>query len=61
MLPEAVGGSDAELVDVFGEAVAHRPLAMMRRESAPEDARVAALSGLARDMVRLTGAATLAR
>ena len=61
VLPEAVGGNDPELVDVFGEAVAHRPLTMMRRESAPEDARVAALSGLARDMVRLTGAATLAR
>ena len=61
VLPEAVGGNDPELVDVLGEAVAHRPLTMMRRESAPEDARVAALSGLARDMVRLTGAATLAR
>ncbi|MYI56182.1 MAG: LysR family transcriptional regulator, partial [Acidimicrobiia bacterium] len=61
VLPEAVGGNDPELVDVLGEAVAHRPLAMMRRESAPEDARVAALSRLARDMVRLTGAATLAR
>lgn len=61
VLPEAVGGNDPELLDVFGEAVAHRPLAMMRRESAPDDARVAALSRLARDMVRLTGAATLAR
>jgi len=61
VLPEAVGADDPELVDVLGEAVAHRPLAMMRRESAPDDARVAALSRLARDMVRLTGAATLAR
>lgn len=61
VLPEAVGGNDPELVDVLGEAVAHRPLAMMRRESAPTDARVEALSRLARDMVRLTGAATLAR
>ena len=61
VLPEAVGGNDPELLDVLGEAVAHRPLAMMRRESAPDDARVAALSRLARDMVRLTGAATLAR
>ena len=61
VLPEAVGGSDPELRDVLGEAVARRPLAMMRRESAPDDARVASLSRLARDMVRLTGAATLAR
>ena len=61
VLPEAVGGNDPELVDVGGEAVAHRPLAMMRRESAPDDARVAALSRLARDMVRLTGAVILAR
>jgi len=61
VLPEAVGGNDPELVDAFGEAVAHRPLAMMRRESAPDDARVGALSRLAGDMVRLTGAATLAR
>ena len=60
VLPEAVGGNDPELVDVLGEAVAHRPLAMMRRESAPDDARVAALGRLARDMVSLTGAATLA-
>ncbi len=61
VLPEAVGGNDPGLVDVLGEAVARRPLAMMRRESAPDDARVAALGRLARDMVRLTGAATLAR
>ena len=61
VLPEAVGGNEPGLADVLGEAVAHRPLAMMRRESAPDDARVAALGRLARDMVRLTGAATLAR
>lgn len=61
VLPEAVGGNDPELVDVLGEAVARRPLAMMRRESAPDDARVAALGRLARDVVSLTGAATLAR
>ena len=60
VLPVAVGGNDAELVDVIGEAVARRPLVMMRRESAPDDARVEALSRLARDVVRLTGAATLA-
>ena len=61
VLPEAVGGNDPELRDVLGEPVARRPLAMMRRASAPEDARVEALGRLARDMVRLTGAATLAR
>ncbi|MYJ14444.1 MAG: LysR family transcriptional regulator [Acidimicrobiia bacterium] len=58
VLPAAVGGNDPSLRDVLGEAVALRPLTMMRRESAPDDARVAALGRLARDMVRLTGAAT---
>ncbi|MYK86918.1 MAG: hypothetical protein F4018_00340, partial [Acidobacteria bacterium] len=57
VLPAAVGGNDPSLRDVLGEAVALRPLTMMRRESAPDDARVAALGRLARDMVRLTGAA----
>ncbi len=61
VLPAAVGGNDPELVDVIGEAVALRPLTMLRRESAPYDARVAALGRLAGDVVRLTGAATLAR
>ena len=61
VLPEAVGGADPDLVDVSGKAVAHRPLVMLRRESAPPDARVEALSSLARDVARLTGAATPAR
>lgn len=61
VLPEAVGGNDPDLLDVLGEAVALRPLTMMRRQSAPDDARAAALGRLARDMVRLTGAATPAR
>ncbi len=61
VLPEAVGGRDPDLVDVTGEAVAHRPLVMLRRRSAPPDARVEALSRLARDVARLRGAATPAR
>lgn len=61
VLPEAVGGNDPELVDVLGEPVAHRPLVMMRRGTAPADARVVELSRLARDVVRLTGAATPGR
>ncbi len=61
VLPQAVGGDDPDLVDVTGEAVAHRPLFMMRRESAPPDARVESLSHLARNAVRLTGAATPVR
>ncbi len=59
VLPEAVGGHDPELVDVAGEAIAHRPLVMMRRSSARKDARVEELCRLARDVIRLTGAATL--
>ena len=61
VLPEAVGGHDPDLVDVTGEAVAHRPLVMLRRESAPPDARVESLSRLARDVARLRDAATPAR
>ena len=61
VLPEAVGGADPDLADVSGEAVAHRPLVMLRRESAPPDARAEALAGLARDVARLRGAATPAR
>ncbi len=61
VLPEAVGGEDPDLVEIAGDAVAHRPLVMLRRESAPPDARVEALSHLARNVVRLRGAATPAR
>lgn len=58
VLPEAVGERDPDLVDVIGEPVAHRPLVMLRRESAPPDARTEALTDLARDVVGLRGAAT---
>ena len=61
VLPEAVGGPDPDLADVLGEPVAHRPLVMLRRESAPHDARVESLSRLARDVVRLRDAAQSAR
>lgn len=61
VLPEAVGGRDPELVDVIAEPVAHRPLIMLRRPSAPPDARVEALGQLARSTLRLTGATTPAR
>lgn len=61
VLPEAVGGRDPELVDVVAEPVAHRPLIMARRESAPPDARVETLGRLARSTLGLTDAATPAR
>jgi DNA-binding transcriptional LysR family regulator len=61
VLPEAVGGADADLVDMLGEPVAHRPLVMLRRRSAPPDARVEALGRLARSALRLKGAETPAR
>ncbi len=61
VLPEAVGEPDPDLVDVLGEAVAHRPLIMLRRESAPPDARVTELSRLARSVARVRGAGTPAR
>ncbi|MCY3786525.1 MAG: LysR family transcriptional regulator [bacterium] len=61
VLPEAVGGPDPDLLDVDGEAVARRRIVMLRRESAPPDARVETLSRLARHVVRLRDAATPAR
>ena len=60
VLPGAVGAADPDLTEVGGEPVAERQLVMMRRESAPHDARVEALGRLARDVTSLTGAARLA-
>ena len=56
VLPAAVGGGDPDLRDVTGEAVAHRPLVMMRRATAPSDARVTELARLAQHAVGPTGA-----
>ena len=61
VLPEAVGGRDPGLTDVAGEAIAYRPLVLLRRDSAPADPRVDALSLLARDAAALTAAATPGR
>ena len=60
-LPEAVGGRDPSLTDVVGKAIAHRPLVLLRRDSAPADPRVDALRLLARDAAALTAAATPGR
>ncbi len=61
VLPEAVGGRDSDLSDVAGEAIAHRPLVLLRRDSAPADPRVEALGRLARDAAGLTAAGTPGR
>lgn len=61
VLPEAVGEPDPDLADVLEEAVAHRPLNMLRRESARPDARVEALGQLARSTLGLTDARPPAR
>ena len=61
VLPEAVGGRDPGLTDVAGEAIAYRPLVLLRRDSAPAGRGSDALSLLARDAAVLTAAATPGR